>query len=78
MAEWSGRRISVISGSPEFGSRSGFVGRSSWFNPSAALVQSQLVCLLPVGILNLLSLFHLFASLALKSPSWERSIKNKT
>ena len=40
-----------------------------WFNSSVALVQSQQVCLLPVGILNLLSLFQLFVSLALKSPS---------
>ena len=47
----------------------GFVPGSSWFNSSAALVQSQLVCLLPVGILNLLSLFQLLVSLALKSPS---------
>ena len=42
---------------------------SPWFNSSAALVHSQLVCLLPVGILNLLSSFQLFVSLALKSPS---------
>ena len=45
--------------------------RSVCFNSSAALVQSQLVCLLPVGILNLLSSFQLFVSLALKSPSAE-------
>lgn len=44
-------------------------------NSSAALVHSQLVCLLPVGILNMLSLFELFISLALKSPNGERSIK---
>ena len=36
----------------------GFVPRSPWLNSSAALVYSQLVCLLPVGILNLLSLFQ--------------------
>ena len=47
----------------------GFVSRSPWFNASAALVRSQLVCLLPVGILNPLSLFLRFVSLALKSPS---------
>ena len=29
-----------------------FVARSPWFNLSAALVNSQLVCLRPVGILN--------------------------
>ena len=46
----------------------GFVPGSPWFNFSAALVQSQLVCLLPVGILNLLSLFQLLVSLGLKSP----------
>ena len=40
----------------------GFVPGSPWFNTSAALLQSQLVCFLPVGILNLLSLFQLFLS----------------
>ena len=44
------------------------------FNSSAALVHSQLVCLLRVGILKLLSLFQLLVSLALKSPSGEWSI----
>ena len=46
-------------------------------NSSAALVQSQMVCLLglTVGILNLLSLFQLFVSLALESPSGEWSFK---
>ena len=34
----------------------GFVPSRPWLNSSAALVNSQLVCLLPVGILNLLSL----------------------
>ena len=53
----------------------GFVQGSPWFNSSAALVHSQLVCLLPVGILNLLSSFQLFVSLALKSPSGEWSFK---
>ena len=36
----------------------GFVPGSHWLNSSAGLVYSQLVCLLPVGILKLLSLFH--------------------
>jgi len=45
------------------------------FNSSAVLVDSQLVCLLPVKILNLLSLFEWIISLALKSPNGERSIK---
>ena len=36
----------------------GFVPGSPWLNSSAALVYSQLVCLLPVGILNLLSFFQ--------------------
>ena len=40
--------------------KSGFVSGSAWFNASVALVYSQLVCLLPVGILNLLSLFQWF------------------
>ena len=39
----------------------GFVRGSPWFNSSAALVHSQLVCHLPVGILRLLSLFELLA-----------------
>ena len=34
-----------------------------------------LVCVLPGGILNLLSLFQLLVSLTLKSPSREWSIK---
>ena len=67
-------------GDPEFKSRSdhqlaGFVRGSPWFlNSSATLVRSQLVCLLPVVILNLLSSFQLFVSLALKNPSGEWSI----
>ena len=52
-----------------------FVRGSPWFNSWAALVQSQLVCLLPVGILNLSSSFQLFVSLARKSPNREWSIK---
>ena len=34
--------------------------RSPWFNSSAALVNSQLVCLLPAGILN--AVFEIFVS----------------
>ena len=64
------RASDLKSGDPEFASRS-----DSRFNSSAAFLYSQLVCLLPVGILNLLSLFRLFVSLALKSPSGEWSIK---
>ena len=40
------------------GPLAGFVPGSPWLNSSAALVYSQVVCLLPVGILNLLSLFQ--------------------
>ena len=51
---------------------------SPWFNFSAALVNSQLVCLRPVGILNScccsVPSFRC-VSLALKSPYGERSIK---
>jgi len=65
------RASDLKSGDAEFGSRSEFVPGSPWFNSSAALVHSLLVCLLPVGILNLLSLFQLLFSLALKSPSGE-------
>ena len=36
----------------------GSVPNPPWLNFSAALVYSQLVCLLPVRILNLLSLFQ--------------------
>ena len=74
------RASDLRSGDPEFGSRSDhkldlFQVVSPWFNSSAALVHSQVVCLVPVGILNLLSLFQLFVSLAMKSPSGEWSIK---
>ena len=48
-----------------------------WFNPSAVPLHSHLVCLLSVGILNLLSLFQCFVSLAQKSPRRKRSIKHK-
>ena len=47
------------SGDPEFKSRSDHqLDLFHLLNSSAALVYSQLVCLLPVGILNLLSLFQ--------------------
>ena len=52
----------------------GFVRGSPLFNSSAALVHSQLVCLPPVGTLNLLSSSQLLVSLALESPSGEWSI----
>ena len=51
---------------------------SPWFNFPAALVNSQLVCLQPVGILNSCCcsvLSFRCVSLALKSPYGERSIK---
>ena len=38
----------------------GFVASRPWFNSSVALIHSQLICLLPVGILYLLSLLELF------------------
>ena len=71
------RAPDLKSGHPEFKSHQleFFQVVRAWFNSSAALVPSQLVCLLPVGILNLLSLFQWFISLALKSPNGERSIK---
>ena len=70
------RASDLKSGDPELGpALTGFVPGSPWFNCSVALVQSQLVCLLPVGILNLISLFQLLVSLAQKSPSGEWSIK---
>ena len=49
-----------------------------WLNIPAALVNSQLVCLQPVGILNSCRcsvLSFRCVSLALKSPYGERSIK---
>ena len=61
------------SGDPEFKSRSDHY--MDLFEVVPALAHSQLVCLLPVGILNLSTSFQLFVSLALKSPSGERSIK---
>ena len=69
-------------GDPGFKTRSDHslntVPDSPWFNFSAALVNSQLVCLRPVGILNScccsVPSFRC-VSLALKSPYGERSIK---
>ena len=50
-----------------------------WFNFPAALVNSQLVCLQPVGILKSCCCCSVLSfrcvSLALKSPYGERSIK---
>ena len=43
--------------------------------PLAALVLSQLACLLQVEILNVLSLFEWFVSLALKRHQWGGTIK---
>jgi len=61
------------SGDPALITTSWFVRGGPWFNTSTALLQSQLVCLLLVRVLlKLLSLFQLFVSGALKSPSGER------
>ena len=76
VAEWLGRRtwiLEIPSSSPAL-TTSWICSRKSLVQLSAAPVHSQLVCLLPVGILNLLSSFHLLLSLALKSPSGEWSI----
>ena len=79
------RALALGSGDPGFKTHSDrslnlmLVQCSPWFNFPAALVNSQLVCLRPVGILN--SCYYcsvlLFrcVSLALKSPIGERSIK---
>ena len=66
------RSLALSSGDPGFKPRSDyalveFVPGSSWFNFPAALVHSQLVCLQPVGILNMLFIVNC-VSLALKSP----------
>ena len=45
------------------------------FNSSAVIVRSQLACLLPVGMFNLMGLFEQFVSLALKGPTGKQSIK---
>ena len=48
----------------------GFVPGSPWLNSSAALVYSQLVCLLPLRILNLLNFFQKWSACEL---AWELS-----
>ena len=67
------RHLAIPSSSPAL--TTGFAPSSPRINPSAALVHSQLVCLLPVEILDMLSLFQYFVSLDLKSLRGERSIK---
>ena len=53
-----------------------YVSRSPWFNFSAALVNSQLACLRPVGILNIVVVkCSVLLRLVLKSPYWEWSIE---
>ena len=54
---WVVRAADLKSGYPEFKSRSDPF-EVPWFNSTAGLVYSQPVCLLPLGILNLLSLFR--------------------
>ena len=78
------RALDLKSVNPEFKSRADhklnlFLSKvvPGSINPSAVPLLSQLVCTLPVGILNLLSLFQCFASLALKTPRRKRSIKHK-
>ena len=53
---WTSNLV-ILSSSPALGPPAGFEPGSPWFNSLAALVYSQLVCLLPLGILNL---FHSF------------------
>ena len=60
MAEWLGRWISMRWPRVQIP-----LWVSAWFNSSVILVNSQLVCLPPVGILIMLSLFELFVSLDL-------------
>ena len=72
------RALSLRSGDPGLKTRSNH-SLSPWFNFPAALVNSQLVCLRPVGILNSccccsVPLFRC-VSLALKSPYGEGSMK---
>ena len=52
----------------------GFVSGSTWFNSLAALVHSQLICLPPVGILYLFSLFHW----PCKAPMWRGQLILRT
>ena len=70
------RALALRSGDP--GSLVEFVPGSPWFNFPAALVNSQLACLRPVGILNSCCCYVLLfrcVSLALKSSYGEWSIK---
>ena len=80
------RALALKSGDPGFKTRSEsplvkFAPGSPWFNFPAALVKvnTQLVCLQPVGILNSCCCFSVpsfcCVSLALKSPYGEQSIK---
>ena len=59
------------------GSAAGFVSDRTWFNSPVTLAHGQKVCFLPLGILNLLSLFQWFVSLALKSASGGERSKYK-
>ena len=70
MAEWLERRIEIRR------SRVQLMRFSVAFNFSATLVNSQLVCLPPVGILNLIMfisifIYHCLFTLVLKSPNGE-------
>ena len=61
-AGWSGHRtwnLEILSSSSPL-ITSWICSGSLWFNSSAVLVHSQLVCLLPVRILNLLSFLQYF------------------
>ena len=76
MAEWLGRWFEICRVQVSRWLPVAFVPGSLWFNSLAALVHNQLVCLLPLGILNLLSWFEYIVLLALKSPrkvyiTWE-------
>jgi len=67
------RALDLKSGDPEFKSRADHLLDLFKLTPASAprlrlYKQSQLVGLLPIGILYLLSLLQLFVSLALKSP----------
>ena len=68
------RAPDLKSGDPEFKSRPDHQLDLFQVEPGST-PRLRSYCLLPVGILNLLSLFQWFVSLALKSPSEERSIK---
>ena len=73
------RALALRSGDPGFKTRSDhllnlFLVVPGSTSPAAALVDSQLVCLRPVGILNSCCFVH-GVSLALKSPHGAGSIK---